>query len=1030
MLTGSGKKGRLRELKARLYLDRVTGELNAAEGSLLLLYASGGVIANRGMYALRLAGGAEGTPGVKIGELDEEFVWERRVGDCFEFGTRSWRILSIGPEAVEAAPLDTPVDFIPFWKADAVFCSPVLAKRIVALLDRGFSGSGLSEAAAAGLREFLDSQRAAQGGIPLAGSASLTVELIDAGETRGAPETAGDACPVVIHSFRGGAVNYPLAMALAEDLEERLQSRVASYSDDYCMLFLIPRRNRTGPETEALLTDSLASLAEEEGGDLSRGERLARRRLLSSGIFGAAFREAAERSLLLPRPGFGKRSPLWLMRRRSKRLFDAVLEEEGFPVTAEAWRSCLRDRFDMAGFRDLAAALREGSIRLFFFHSASPSPFSRDMIRQETNDLMYDYDERPDLRGVSVPLSDRVIEEALGEAGLRPRLGAALTADFTARLRRELPGWAPEDELTLVEWVKERIAIPLDEWERLTAALPPVLGERLAADPGLGNRLRLLRRTGAALPSVIHREWEEAWEKEAIGLLGPWLRFEGPLPLRRVAEVFGAGPEEAEDAVLALAGAEELVREVSVEGYAAEKADAEGRTGAAGDDLICDRENLAMLLRLSRKKARPVVRERPAALLAPFLALRQGVAVTGGIPAENRPWKVLGCLAAPAKLWETEIFTVRYPGYEGETLDREIREGRLIWYGAGKERAGFCRPEDLELLGTDADGGTRPVGEPLLMEGKTEGRFFDRPRDFWEIKDAAAMDSRACAEALWHDVWEGLLSADSWEPVRRGLARGFVPEADRASTGAAPPPAYPFGRTPRIPPALRQRWKSGAPVGGRWFSLSAGAGAGAEADPLYREECNRDRVRLLAARWGVLCRPLLEREAPAFSWSRLLPTMRRMELAGELAAGRFFAGVNSLQFAPPRILKDLEEAEALGGIFWINAADPASIAGLGVEGLDPRLPPRSAAGRLCFRGPELIAFSSGRFKDLRIYLRGGDPDLPALLSFLKMPRLRKVQPEPKIRVETINGKPAAGGEYAGALKELGFIADRGKLILW
>jgi ATP-dependent Lhr-like helicase len=444
-----------------------------------------------------------------------------------------------------------------------------------------------------------------------------------------------------------------------------------------------------------------------------------------------------------------------------------------------------------------------------------------------------------------------------------------------------------------------------------------------------------------------------------------------------------------------------------------------------------------MLLRLSRKKGRAAVRERPAAALIPFLALRQGLAADRR-PGErpDQPWGVLSCLAAPVRLWETEIFCARDAAYDGETLDRELREGRLCWYGAGKERAGFCRPEDLELLRAGSgEGGGAPASR--LMGGRTEDPFFSRPRDFWEIRDAAGMDNRGCAEALWRDAWEGLLSADSWEPLRRGIEGGFIPAETgepagtyrRNGTAGGPPPG-PFGRMPRIPPALRRRWRSGAPVGGNWFSLLPGEDAAAE-DPLYREECDRDRVRLLVARWGVLCRPLLEREAPAFSWSRLLPAMRRMELAGELSAGRFFAGVNSLQFAPPRILKDLEEADDLQGIFWMNAADPASPAGIGIGGLDPRFPPRSAAGRLCFRGSKLAALSSGGSRHVRIYAGPGDPELPAILAFLAIPRRRKVRPEKKVCVETVNGKPAvSSGGYAEALKTLGFIADRGRLTLW
>jgi ATP-dependent Lhr-like helicase len=199
---------------------------------------------------------------------------------------------------------------------------------------------------------------------------------------------------------------------------------------------------------------------------------------------------------------------------------------------------------------------------------------------------------------------------------------------------------------------------------------------------------------------------------------------------------------------------------------------------------------------------------------------------------------------------------------------------------------------------------------------------------------------------------------------------------------------------------------------------------------LEGEELNRDRVRLLLARWGVLCRPLLEREAPGLSWSRLLPAIRRLELAGELCTGRFFAGINSLQFASPGIGAELEAAESAGGIYWMNAADPASPAGLTAEGLDPRLPPRQAAARLCFRGPSLSAVSRRGGKDLEIFAPPEDPELPELLDFVALPRRLAVRPETRVIVETVNGSPAAGSPWAAALKALGFIADRGKLVLW
>jgi ATP-dependent Lhr-like helicase len=1029
---------RLRELKPRLYLDALTGELTPAGTVLPLLYSSGGVIPSRGYYSLRLP------DGTKIGELDEEFVWERRLGDSFDFGGRSWRIISIGSEAVEAAPLESPADYAPFWRADAVFRSPLLVRRTLELFDaltregEDFSHKGeepsrggkenpgnvLGELAGPvldQLRDLVRRQRRAQGGVPLPGTAFIPVEIIDD------PSGRGDAYRVLFHGFRGGAIHYPLALAVAQDLEDALGVRIEVIPDDNAVLFLLPRGLG---EPENLIRRSLLGL------DAEKGEQKFRRRLEPSGIFGAAFREAAERSLVLPRAGFGKRTPLWVLRERAKRLFDAVRGYGDFPVIAEAWRSCLQDQFDIPGFRRLLEDMGEGSMGLGFFRTPVPSPFARDITWKETNILMYTYDERPDLRGGSEgsgpSLSDRVIAEALGNPGIRPPLSPGIVSDFSARLRRELAGWAPEDELGLCEWVKERIAIPLDEWELLMAGVPPELRNRYAEDQSLDNRIGLIRRDGAALPSVVHREWAESWRRDALPRLGPWLRYEGPVSPDRISAVFGVSPGEAAAAAERLAEAGELVRDAALSPPPGPAA------GNFPGGLVCDRENMELLLRLSRKKARPAVRERPISLLTPYLAIRQGLPAcregtgdTGGAP----PWKTLAGFSAPVELWETEFFPARFPAYTPETLDRELAAGRLLWYGAGKERAGLCLPEDLDLVVPENP------GEPFsayLPPG-----FMDIPRDFWEIKEALSLDTPSCIRLLWEEAWRGRLSADSWEPLRRGITGGFSPpvpaEQADSETGKLPPAgAYPRfippapSRRRRVPRALRDRWKSGPPIWGRWFSLVSDYDydPAADRDPLDEEELNRDRVRLLLTRWGVLCRPLLEREAGPLSWSRLLPAMRRLELAGELAAGRFFGGINSLQFASPGVIKELEAAEAAGGLYWMNAADPASPAGLGITGLDPRLPARIAAARLCFRGAELLAVSGRNSRDLSVFIPPEDPGLEEALAFLKVPRTRAVHPRRKIVVETINGQAAAAGPYGEILRARGFLPDRGSLVFW
>jgi ATP-dependent Lhr-like helicase len=992
----NGESSRLRELKPRIWLDKIEGKIGAFDGTVKLLYSSGGVIANRGLYSLRLA------DGTKIGELDEEFVWERSIGDCFDFGARGWRITSISSESVEVIPLDNRADFIPFWKSDTFFRSQNLTERLLELLENFNRTSELDihldAQARDSLKNFLDSQMAAQEGLPLSDKKNIVVEIIKNNEIN------RDFCSIVFHSFRGGMVNYPLSLALSAELEGTAGLRVESFSGDDSVLFLFPQaglEEDRSSTVEEIFRRALAALASPAQGGISRGERLFRNRLESSGVFGANFREAAERSLLIPKAQFGKRTPLWIMRQRSKRLFDAVAGEDGFPATAEAWRSCLVDIFDMDGFRDLLAAINDESVTLSFFHTTNPSPFSRDIVRQETNAFMYEYDERKDLGGASrtATLSDKVIEEAIGSAALRPALKQSLVDGFVSRLRREITGYAPEDALSLSEWVKERAAIPADEWKSLLSVMPEAL-----ANETCGDKIITVTRNTDAMACIVHREWEETWKSEPLSLLGQWLRYEGPVSIKRICAVFGVKTGEAKDAVAALVEIDEAVSDVQV---------TQGESS-----FICDRENLEMLLRLSRKKERPLIKERPASALVPFLALRQGLASGGsGVFRKN-----LYAWTAPAKLWETEILCARNQSYDREKIDSEIREGRLVWYGVGKEKIGFCRGDDLDLV-FESQNKVQNDGMAQLAASN----FFNRPRDFWEIKNELNMDSRSCAEALWREVWQGTLTSDSLEPVRRGIERGFIPKEIEILKPAEI--INPFGgRQRRIPGALKNRWRDGAPVSGNWFSLVTEDQAA--FSPLEEDAINRDRVRLLLDRWGILCRPLLEHETSPFSWSKLLPAIRRMELAGELTAGRFFAGINSLQFASPSIAAELEQAESFSGIYWMNAADPASPAGIEIDALGYPLCARSANNRLYYRGAGLIAISAKNGKELQIFIKADDPDMTELIRLLKIPRTRSVLPDKKITIEKINEKGAAGSDYASCFKEQGFVSDRGKLVFW
>jgi ATP-dependent Lhr-like helicase len=597
--------------------------------------------------------------------------------------------------------------------------------------------------------------------------------------------------------------------------------------------------------------------------------------------------------------------------------------------------------------------------------------------------------------------------------------------------------------------------ITASEWEKLLQCVPTELLDAIHNDKSLGGKLEYLREEDDGNTVVVHREWLKKWKgsdrKEiAESCLRQWLRYQGPVTLSEIANVFGLSIAETKEAVLSLLEQETLVSDVAVED--------------TGKELVCDRENLELLLRLSRRKRRPEIKEKPAAILVPFLARRQGL-IRGTPQTENgRPWEHLSGIAAPVKLWEAEFFPCRLPSYSEETFDREIREGKLIWYGEGKEKAAFCSPEDLDLVLPPALNNGKG-GAPF--SGKLPADFFDTPRSFWEIKDALIQRQKKGAataakpevninstiEELWKEAWQGKLSSDSWEPVRKAIESGFKAgeyselQADGRASDTTPGKGR---RAFRVPRAIRERWKSGTPVRGLWFSLAPDSPPDEnqfnKMGLLEEEELNRERLRLLLDRWGVLTRPLLERETSVLSWARLLPTIRRMELAGELVTGRFFSGIASLQFASPRIASELEEAEAERGIYWMNAADPASPAGLSIEDVirnaeqsEPiernteRTAPairRTASSRLCFRGAELLAVSNRSCRELEIFIPPDDSDIVEALEFVKVSRTRKVHRENKIIIEKINGASAASSAYSEALAALGFVKDRGRLVLW
>ncbi|MBE3132601.1 MAG: ATP-dependent helicase, partial [Acidobacteria bacterium] len=459
MLAGRYEETRLRELAPLVSLDRIEGTVRAREGARLRLATSGGTIPDRGYFSLRTA-----DTKALLGELDEEFVWERSVGDSFILGTQAWRIQAIGHQDVEVAPVSAKSAMPPFWKAEERNRGFHVSQRIARALEDwngkvgepGFAdelaqGYGLERGAALALSSFLVRQKEATRA-DLPHRHHLLVEH--------ARDTAGYR--IALHTLWGGRVNRPFSLALSAAWEERFGRRPECFQTDDTIL-LIDAEDHPAAEILALVRPENV-------------ERLLRKRLEGSGFFGARFRENAARALLLPRASVTRRMPLWLTRLRAKALYVAASKYDDFPLLIETWRTCLRDEFDMESLAMLLGEIDDGTIRIGEAATGELSPFCGDIAWKQANSLMY-ADDAPGGEGRTALRGDLVRELALS-AQLRPRISRESIDAFQAKIQRIAEGYAPRDAREMLDWLKERVLLPRGEWDAVLAACERDAGAR------------------------------------------------------------------------------------------------------------------------------------------------------------------------------------------------------------------------------------------------------------------------------------------------------------------------------------------------------------------------------------------------------------------------------------------------------------------------------------------------------------------------------------------------------------------------
>ena len=1028
MMAGRYADTRLRELKARVSLDRMDNTIQAHSEVRYLIYTSGGTIPDRGYFDLRLK-----EKHTKIGELDEEFVWERSIGETFTLGTQLWRIENITHNDVEVTPVRSAPSIVPFWRAEEQDRDFHLSERIALFLENANSRldsadfekdlmrvNAMEKTAAGELIGFLKLQKDATGS-SLPHRHHLLIEHIEEGLSQ------GDLKQVVLHTFWGGRVNRPFALALSQAWEEQERTPLEFIETDDAVLLMLPRTVASGELFGFLSPENV--------------EALLRKKLEQTGFFGARFRENAERALLLPKPSFKRRMPLWLIRLRAKELMAAVRSYEDFPILLETWRTCLSDEFDLENLKRVLEEVREGRIRVTETVTRSPSPFTGNLVWKRTNRYMYE-DDTPLATGQSALRPD-LIREILFSPHLRPKIPAALIQVLDEKLKRTAAGYPPGSGLELLDWIKERLLVPMPEWKELAAAIrrdydadaaillaenrakiawvswPGTSYPLLTAVETLPKALVAFRmlfedvtvkpvtedETVESLRGRIRRYLRDVPEpllpREDYDLgsfLSAWLSFYGPIEKEIVTRLLGIPSERLDEAIIPLLEAQSLIWDQFGE---------ESRK-----QEICDSENLETLLRMARRYRQPSFQSLPVRQLPLFLALFQGVAQPGET-IEDLQQRLEQLFGWPdrATAWEEYLLPARMRQYSSHRLDTLMDSTDLIWFGCGNKRISLAFTDDLELykqqVHSDHDGDPAEL-EHLMPDRR--GRY-----SFLDIAEFSHLDTVSAAERLWKQAWKGNVTTDTFRTIRKAAMARFRPEsftADRARQ---------ISRRSGF-----DRWKSSRPMEGHWLRIDKTDG---EADVLAAEELAKDRARQLLKRYGILFRDLMANELPPLQWRAVFRSLRLMEFSGEIVSGYFFEGISGPQFASQEAFRLLQDPLPEEAIFWINATDPASLCG-SAAGIVPGLPPRISSTYLVYHGSRMVMIAKRQGKVLDILVPADDPRLHDYFNLFKHLLGREFNPVPRISIEMVNNESAIGSAYAEPLKRFGFRTSRTALELW
>ncbi|MBM3807987.1 MAG: DEAD/DEAH box helicase [Acidimicrobiia bacterium] len=1004
MLSGRYPSDEFAELRPRLTWDRVNGMVMARQGARRVAIANAGTIPDRGLYGVFLSGAEKDK--ARVGELDEEMVFEARAGETFLLGASTWRIDQITHDRVLVSPAPGEPGKMPFWKGEGpgrpVELGMAIGKLVrdvrkmtpgaaVATLQRDH---GLDAGAATNLVAYLDDQHAATGAVPDDRTIVIERSRDDLGDWR-----------VAVLSPLGRRVHAPWAMAATARIRDEAGVDVeVMWSDDGFVIRY--------PDGERLLDTSLLLP------DPDEVERLVVRQLGSTSMFAARFREAAGRALLLPRRRPGARAPLWQLRKRASDLLAVAARFGSFPIILETYRECLRDIFDLPALTDIMRRVCSRSIRVVSIESPKPSPFSASLLFGYVANYIYDGDAPlAERRAQALSVDQSQLRDLIGDTELRdlldegvldtleqqlqhlpPRFHARSTDavhDLLLRLgdlsrteidARSQPGVA---EMAIDELVRARraFAVRFADEQRFIA---------------VEDAARYRDAIGVPLPPGLPAALLEPVADPIGDLVRRFGRTHGPFTSKDVAARLGLGVAVVDTALARLLSAGRVV-------------DGEFRPGGVGREW-CDADVLRTVRQRSLARLRQDVEPVESAALGRFLV---------GWHSLNRPKfgldglldvvEQLQGVPIAASVLDSEILAARVRDYSPAMLDTLLGAGEVAWVGV--EPLGD-RDGRIALYLTDHLSTLRP---PAALSGNGHDGLTGREAQivaflhrhgasfFGPLHEAAGGGfPQETVDAIWDLVWKGLLTNDMLHALR---AYAAPPERTRRPVRGAT-----FRSRRLVPPSAE----------GRWTVLpAASASATAWATAMASQ---------LLARHGIVTRDVTAIEQLPGGFSAMYPVLRRLEETGRIRRGYFVAGLGAAQFAPPGavdLLRDARDESDDTLTVTLAATDPANPYGVlmpwpvAPDG-ESRGATRTAGARVVLVNGRAAAWIGRGERQLIVSLPGDEPERSRVGRALARELVAVAHRAPDGRrgwlIEDINGEPAAQHASRHYLLEAGFAA--------